>query len=127
MTREEQIREEEVLYKLSHNFDCNHAFEAGAKWADTHHDYNYAAIDSKMSEIEHLFLTKWIKGHNYMPTYSDALEWEKNRMIDKACEWLENTFIEICDLSKMTDNISIISKYKRKSELINDFKRAMEE
>lgn len=84
MGREEQIKEVEALYKLEHNFDCNHAFEAGARWAD-------------------------------------------KTMIDKACEWLENTFIEICDLSKMTDNISIISKYKRKSELINDFKRIMEE
>lgn len=76
---------------------------------------------------EQAFLDNWIDEHWTFPTFSDALEWGKNRMIEKTCEWLENMFIEICDLSKMTDNISIISKCKRKSELINDFKRAMEE
>lgn len=50
----------------------------------------------------------------------------KKDIIDKACEWLEKTFFDICDLSKRSDNIQVVSKHKRKRDLIENFKRTME-
>ena len=113
MTREEQIKAKakELLPDImddeySYRAELANGFIAGAKWADRNHNYNYDGIDEKMMEREVLFIDEWQASHDYMPTFADALEWERKKGIDNACEWLENTFIEICDLSKMTDNIS---------------------
>ena len=60
------------------------------------------------------------------PTYSDAIEWARKEVIDKACDWLKghiNEYIAVgnTDFGKPYD-IDLCSE-----ELFGDFSKAMEE
>ena len=52
-----------------------------------------------MTEAEHdreMAFTEWYhKNGNDTPTYSDAIEWARKEVIEKACEWLGNYLMEI--------------------------------
>ena len=55
------------------------------------------------------------------PTYSDAIEWERKEVINKACEWLDTYFMEIGHPDDwLRDSPNIESGKER-------FKKAMEE
>ena len=69
----------------------------------------------------------WSKNYCMRMGFYEGAKWADKTMIDKACEWMEKTLFEICDLSKRLDDIQVVSKHKRKRDLIEDFKRAMEE
>lgn len=60
-------------------------------------------------------------------SFVDGYNRGKEDMLVKACEWMEKTFFDICDLSKRSDNIQVVSKHKGKRDLIENFKRTMEE
>ena len=85
-------------------------FIAGANWADRHHAYDYESVDEKIVEREVSFLDEWLDTHNNMPTFADALEWERKKMIDKACEWLNKG-----------------GYFVNNKETIEDFRKDMEE
>ena len=56
------------------------------------------------------------------PTFSDAIEWAREEVIEKACEWLnENAQNYYCDAS-MHDNCWYDDEH-----MIEDFQKAMEE
>ena len=43
---------------------------------------------------EQEFTANFIEKNNRMPTYSDAIEYGRKQMIEKACEWLNNFYSE---------------------------------
>ena len=65
------------------------------------------AIDEKMRlkkfddmteaeyEREAAFADWYYKNGNGTPTFSDAIEWARKEVIEKACEWLGNYLMEI--------------------------------
>ena len=44
---------------------------------------------------ESAFAEWYHKNRNGTPTFSDAIEWARKEVIDKACEWLDNYLMEI--------------------------------
>ena len=52
-----------------------------------------------MTESEHereaAFAEWYHKNRNGTPTFSDAIEWARKEVIEKACEWLGNYLMEI--------------------------------
>ena len=60
------------------------------------------------------------KNRNGTPTFSDAIEWARKEVIDKACEWLDNYLMEIGYPDDwMRDSLNIKSGKER-------FRKAME-
>ena len=53
--------------------------------------------DMTQSEYDReVAFTDWYhKNGNGTPTYSDAIEWARKEVIEKACEWLGNYLMEI--------------------------------
>ena len=52
-----------------------------------------------MTEAEYnreiAFVDWYLKNRNGAPTFSDAIEWARKEVIEKACEWLGNYLMEI--------------------------------
>ena len=52
-----------------------------------------------MTEAEYnretAFVDWYLKNGKGTPTYSDAIEWAREEVINKACEWLDNYLMEI--------------------------------
>ena len=46
-------------------------------------------------EREAAFAEWYLKNGTGTPTYSDAIEWARKEVIEKACEWLGNYLMEI--------------------------------
>ena len=40
-------------------------------------------------ERETAFLEQYVDGKGNMPSFSDAIEWARRELLDKACEWLK--------------------------------------
>ena len=141
MTREEQIRKEASKYfddyldgLKGEVLTVDQTFEDGAKWADRHPYYNQEGYTEDMFVREQAFLDDWLDEHGAFPTFSDALEWEKKRVIDKACELLKAYMRPILEVPKITTeyhSVSINEAELRKELIINNFvykfKRALEE
>lgn len=131
MTREEQIKEASIDYQMSTNPRCiagvafadfaremnvNPSFIEGAKWAD-----NNPSQQVLSKELHRLGYGITLNGdiiskaeeNKEMERY---VEYEKNKLLEKACEWLE-------------DNLASFWQCKFYDEIvfINDFKKAMEE
>lgn len=74
------------------------AFIAGANWQYEQFEKNrLAACDNMTKEEfdrEQEFTTDFIEKNNRIPTYSDAIEYGRKQMIEKACEWLNNFYSE---------------------------------
>lgn len=95
ITREEQIKE----YCASQGFPygacsgisniCADVATDAIKWADRHPYYNQEGFTEDMFVREQAFLDNWLDEHGSFPTFSDALEWERKRVVEKACEWLK--------------------------------------
>ena len=56
----------------------------------------------------------------------DAIKWADETMIEKACEWLEEKLLCAEDYYPTIEFLSII-EYNSLKELINDFRKSMEE
>lgn len=118
MTRDEQIEQAAEQYAWVGNlYNLQSAFTAGAKWADRHHYYDYK-MDERTLEREASFMDDWLATHDNMPTFADALEWERKRIIGKACEWLNR---KIDPKGNGRSQVVLFHDY------IKDFKIALEE
>ena len=77
-----------------------------------------------MTQAEHdreaAFADWYSKNGNGTPTFSDAIEWARKEVIEKACEWLDNYLMEIGYPDDwLRDSINIKSGKER-------FRKAME-
>ena len=78
-----------------------------------------------MTEAEYdreVAFAEWChKNGNVTPTFSDAIEWARKEVIEKACEWLGNYLMEIGYPDDwLRDSLNIKSGKER-------FRKAMEE
>ena len=78
-----------------------------------------------MTEAEYnreiAFVDWYLKNGNGAPTFSDAIEWARKEVIEKACEWLGNYLMEIGYPDDwLRDSLNIKSGKER-------FRKAMEE
>ena len=78
-----------------------------------------------MTEAEYnreiAFVDWYLKNGKGAPTYSDAIEWARKEVIEKACEWLGNYLMEIGYPDDwLRDSLNIKSGKER-------FRKAMEE
>lgn len=124
------------VYCQEHDDDCfdaiaegcpyiREAFKAGAECQYEQFEKNrLAACDNMTKEEadrEQEFTTDFIEKNNRIPTYSDAIEYGRKLMIDKAIEWLENN---------LSQEVSVISGgyvHINFDNAIEEFKKAMED
>lgn len=67
------------------------------------------------------FAEWYSKNGNGTPTFSDAIEWARKEVIEKACEWFDNYLMEIGYPDDwLRDSLNIKSGKER-------FRKAMEE
>ena len=67
------------------------------------------------------FVDWYLKNGKGTPTYSDAIEWARKEVIEKACEWLDNYLMEIGYPDDwLRDSLNIKSGKER-------FRKSMEE
>lgn len=120
MTREEEIK----LYLKERNIpvdslEANSIIE-GIEWADEHPVF-YKSQTDEMQETEIEFADWWFSNHKKLPTYADAIEWMKRKMLDTACKWICKNMTDSTYLGANT----LLSL--RKTEFIERFKKAIEE
>lgn len=129
MKREEEIRQ----YLKERNIpitslEANSIIE-GIEWADEHPTPCSVRMVGSQSyskqQLREMGFAFDLNGNVLSPNH--LAKKAAHYMIDKACEWIESAFVEICDMSKIPYNVSIYTRYRRKTDLINDFKKAMEE
>ena len=75
------------------------------------------------------FTDWWLREHKMegAPTYADAIAWADRTMIEKACEWLKDELYDVED-DRQRGGFDIRSKcYFASEDLIEHFKKAMEE
>ena len=119
-----QYEKDFLGHDLSEDMVCR-AYIAGAK--------EQKAIDEEvrlkkcddMTEAEYdreVAFAEWChKNGNGTPTFSDAIEWARKEVIEKACEWLGNYLMEIGYPDDwLRDSLNIKSGKER-------FRKAMEE
>lgn len=77
-----------------------------------------------MTEAEYnretAFVDWYIENGKGMPTYSDAIEWARKDLLDKACEWIKENFEDYVD-------VEVSSYYIYDKQFVEDFRKAMEE
>ena len=85
-----------------------------------------------MTEAEYkretAFVDWYLKNGKGIPTYSDAIEWARKKVIDKACDWLkENARDYACATVRCPygEEEEIICDVHM--EILEDFRKAMEE
>ena len=75
------------------------AYERGAKEQKAIDDEMRLKKCDDMTEAEYnretAFADWYLKNGKGTPTYSDAIEWARKEVIEKACEWLGNYLMEI--------------------------------
>ena len=79
--------------------------------------------DMTEAEYNHetAFVDWYLENGKGMPSYSDAIEWARKEVIEKACEWLGNYLMEIGYPDDwLRDSLNIKSGKER-------FRKAMEE
>ena len=85
-----------------------------------------------MTELEYYreiaFVDWYLKNGKGTPTYSDAIDWARKKVIDKACDWLkENARDYACATVRCPygeEEEIICDVYL---EIVEDFRKAMEE
>ena len=140
MTREEQIKEASIDFQIATNPRCvagaafadfareinvNQSFIEGAKWAD-----NNPSQQALSKELHRLGYGITLNGdiisksevNKEMERY---VEYKKNKLIEKACEWLEQNICEYEDI--YYDVGGFVSPEFHIEEFMKDFKKAMEE
>lgn len=77
-----------------------------------------------MTEAEYnretAFVDWYLENGKGMPTYSDAIEWARKDLLDKACEWIKENFEDYVD-------VEVSSYYIYDKQFVEDFRKAMEE
>jgi len=94
------------------------ACKYGAKWQKEQFEKNRLTACDNMTkeefEREQEFTTDFIEKNNRIPTYSDAIEYGRKQMIDKACKFIAENMT--CDGYTL----------QTKAKFIRDFKKYME-
>lgn len=77
-----------------------------------------------MTEAEYnretAFVDWYLEKGKGMPAYSDAIEWARKEVINKACEWIKENFEDYVD-------VEVSSYYIYDKQFVEDFRKAMEE
>ena len=77
-----------------------------------------------MTEAEYnretAFVDWYLENGKGMPAYSDAIEWARKEVINKACEWIKENFEDYVD-------VEVSSYYIYDKQFVKDFRKAMEE
>lgn len=77
-----------------------------------------------MTEAEYnretAFVDWYLENGKGMPAYSDAIEWARKDLLDKACEWIKENFEDYVD-------VEVSSYYIYDKQFVEDFRKAMEE
>ena len=77
-----------------------------------------------MTEAEYnretAFVDWYLENGKGMPAYSDAIEWARKEVINKACEWIKENFEDYVD-------VEVSSYYIYDKQFVEDFRKAMEE
>lgn len=134
MTREKQIRQASIEYTIKNRPMCiaggafseivdemnrNHAFEEGAKWADSNPNKKLVYTKQELLDMGFGFD---LNGNISTPQEIEEMSkkyinYRKNKWIDKACDWLSLNMKDILYLG-MNGNL-------HKPEFIQNFKQAM--
>jgi hypothetical protein len=74
------------------------SFIAGANWQyeqfENERLKNCDELTAEQAQMESDFVVQHLEKYNSTPTYSDAIEYGKKQVIDKACQWLNNFYSE---------------------------------
>lgn len=129
MTREEQIRKNANAYtlnvfgELDDFLDVTDGFMAGAKWADENPKNDvYRDTNGDIISLEEL-----------EKRYNQGIEHRKQKLINKVCEWLENTlyihteYIEDKHWGVVDTMDWVTSDYASVEDFIENFRKVMEE
>ena len=108
------------------------AYERGAKEQKAIDDEMRLKKCDDMTEAEYnretSFVDWYLKNGKGTPTYSDAIEWARKDLLDKACKWLkENARDYACAIVRCPygeEEEIICDVYL---EIVEDFRKAMEE
>ena len=77
-----------------------------------------------MTEAEYnretAFVDWYLENGKGMPAYSDAIEWARKDLLNKACEWIKENFEDYVD-------VEVSSYYIYDKQFVEDFRKAMEE
>lgn len=78
--------------------------------------------DMTEAEYNHetAFVDWYLENGKGMPAYSDAIEWARKDLLDKACEWIKENFEDYVD-------VEVSSYYIYDKQFVEDFRKAMEE
>lgn len=110
MAREEQIRQE-IDYQLAGSFGnypegYEEGFIEGAKWADEH---------------------PYLREEEQVGMGGLGMVWQKQALIKKACEWLNNELFEDkAEFNSYYDTDVKSKSYDTLDQFIDNFKKAME-
>ena len=108
-------------------FDLEQAFIDGANWRYEQFEKNrLAACDNMTKEEakrEQEFVTYFLEKNLYAPTYSDAIEYGRKQMIDKACEYINNHWDKLLVYEYNQFGGSVFNRKKT----VEQFRKAMEE
>lgn len=147
MTREEEIhkiantistnigKDVDEDYICNDEYDFTIGFECGAKWADEHPDSKHTYTKQQLIGMGFAFT---INGDIVTPDQLNEdlkkyLEYQKQKFIEKAKEWLEKTLYihtEIVEVKYWCETKSfdwVTSDYDSVEDFINGFCKAMEE
>lgn len=127
MTREEQILSEvqkRFINDTTHIASKINTFVDGAKWADEHPDSNHTYTKQQLIDMGFAFTTN---GDIVTPKQENEhlkkyLQYQRGKLIDKACEWLKNTIDD-----DVFVNCGNVIKYMLANEFVEYFRREMEE
>lgn len=121
MTREEEIKKQSKIY----SDDADNYVEWGNGWED------YDDIET----VEKAFIqgAKWADKHPYLREEEQVgmgglgMVWQKQALIKKACEWLNNELFEDkAEFNPYYDTDVKSKSYDTLDQFIDNFKKAME-
>ena len=100
------------------------AFTKGAKWADEHPDSNHTYTKQQLIDMGFAFTTN---GDIVTPKQENEhlkkyLQYQRGKLIDKACEWLKNTIDD-----DVFVNCGDVIKFMLANEFVEYFRKAIEE
>lgn len=118
MTREEEIEQQALLDEdgyVEHNY---YAFKRGVEWADKNPDAKRIYTKKQLMDMGFSFTTNGdiVTPDQLNEDLKKYLKYQKQKFIEKACEWLDINFPNI-------DNIG----FWYKEGFTKQFKKAMEE
>ena len=122
-TIEERAKEAGILsqYKSDYPYDkrsVEFGYISGAKEQKSIDEEVRLKKDDDMTEAEYkrenAFVYWYFENGKGTPTYSDAIEWARKEVIDKACDWFDTYLMEIGYPDDwMRDSLNVESEKER--------------